>query len=68
MAAFIEHVILDIGVTPVFRGTEARMNRLWTIGQQWNPPMMDTDVVLRKKVMAVVRAREAAKDAASAEV
>jgi hypothetical protein len=68
MAAFIEHVILDIGVTPVFRWTEARMNRLWTIGQQWNPPMMDTDVVLRKKVMAVVRAREAAKDAASAEV
>jgi hypothetical protein len=68
MAAFIEHVILDIGVTPVFRWTEARMNRLWTIGQQWSPPMMDTDVVLRKKVMAVVRAREAAKDAASAEV
>jgi hypothetical protein len=68
MAAFIEHVIMEVGVTPVFRWTEARMNRLWTLGQQWNPPMMDTDVVLRKKVMAVVKAREAAKDASSAEV
>ena len=52
--AFIEHVVKEMEVTPKYRWTESRMNQLWTYGQQWKPAMKDTDVVLRKNVMAHV--------------
>ena len=57
--AFIDHIIGEMGVTPVYRWTESRQSKLWAEGQQWRPPMLDSDVVLQKKIMACVRAREA---------
>lgn len=65
--AFIEHIVDEMGVTPRYRWSESRMNQLSSAGQQWRTPMMDTDVVLRNKVMAWVRAQEA-QDPLSAEV
>ena len=56
---FIEHIVREMGVTPKYRWSEARMNQLWTSGQQWRPVMKDTDIVLKNKVMAYVRAQEA---------
>jgi len=66
--AFIEHIVAEMGVTTKYRWSEARMNQLWTNGQQWKPPMMDTDVVLRNKVMCYVRAQEAAQDPLTVEL
>jgi hypothetical protein len=68
VSAFIEDVVQVMGVTPMFRWTESRMNQLFCLGQQWRPPMRDTDVALRNKVMAHVKAREAAKDVLTAEL
>jgi hypothetical protein len=66
--SFIEHIVREMGVTPKYRWSEARMNQLWTNGQQWRPPMRDTDVVLRNKVMGYVRAQEAAQDPLTVEL
>ena len=60
--AFIEHIVGEMGVTPKYRWSESRMNQLSSAGQQWRTPMRDTDVVLRNKIMAWVRAQEQAQD------
>ena len=65
---FVEHIVREMGVTPKYRWSEARMNQLWTQGQQWRPIMMDTDMVLRNKVMAYVRAQELMQDPLTVEL
>jgi hypothetical protein len=69
--AFIEHIVAEMGVTTKYRWSEARMNQLWSEGQKWQPIMMDTVDVLKKKIMAWVRAQDAeehAQDPLSVEV
>jgi len=61
--AFIEHIVADMGVTPKYRWTEARMNQLESEGQQWQPAMRDTVDVLKKRIMAWVRAQDAEENA-----
>jgi hypothetical protein len=61
--AFIEHIVGEMGVTPKYRWSEARMNQLWSEGQQWRFPMMDTVDVLKKRIMAWVRAQDAEENA-----
>ena len=60
--AFIEHIVAHMGVTTKYRWSEARMMQLWTEGQQWRPIMMDTNVTLRNKINAYVRAQLEAQD------
>jgi hypothetical protein len=55
---FIRHIVSVMVVTGKYRWSQSRMLQLWTEGQQWRPPMMDTDEVLRNKIMAYVRAQE----------
>jgi hypothetical protein len=57
--AFIEHIVVEMGVTPRYRWSESRLNQLSAAGQVWRTPIRDTDVVLRNKVMQWVRAQEA---------
>jgi hypothetical protein len=59
---FIEHIVREMGVTPKYRWSESRMTQLSSNGQQWRPAMKETDVVLRNKVMAYVRAQEVVQD------
>jgi len=37
--------------------------QLWSEGQQWHPAMMDTVDVLKKRIMAWVRAQDAEENA-----
>ena len=60
-----------MGVTLKYRWSEARMNQLWNAGQQWQPVMMDTVDVLKKRIMGWVKAQDAeesAQDPLSVEV
>ena len=66
--AFIEHIVTEMTVTPRYRWSELRMLQLWTAGQQWRPIMKDTDVAMRNKIMAYVRAQEMMQDLLSEEL
>ncbi len=44
------------------------MNQLLTAALHWRPPMKDTDEVLKKKIMAHVRAEKALADPLSIEI
>ncbi len=62
--AFIEHYIAEHGVTIKYRWTDYRLQQLEAAGQAWRPPMKDTDVVLKKKIMAWLRDQDAEDEAA----
>jgi len=62
--AFIEHYIAEHGVTIKYRWTDYRLQQLEAAGQAWKPPMKDTDVVLKKKIMAWLRDQDAEDEAA----
>jgi hypothetical protein len=54
--AFIEHFVRKYGVNAAARWSADRWNDLHTEGQEWNPPMRDSDAALKRKIMAWVRA------------
>lgn len=54
--AFIEHFVRKYGVNAAGRWSADRWNDLHTEGQEWNPPMRDSDAALKRKIMAWVRA------------
>jgi hypothetical protein len=62
--AFIEHYVAEHGITIKYRWTDYRLQQLEAAGQAWNPQMKDTDVVLKKKIMAWLREEETGEEAA----
>jgi hypothetical protein len=56
--AFIEWAVNEFAVTPRFRWSGVREQRLEAAGQQWKPPMKDTVSVLIDKIKVYVSAQE----------
>ena len=55
--AFIQYFVQKYEVNAQMKRWKGDMcNNLVTEGQEWKPPMQDTEVVLKRKVMAYVRA------------
>jgi hypothetical protein len=57
--AFIKAFVAKHGVTARYRWSVDRENALLQAGQAWIPRMRDSDVVLKRKIMAHVRANDA---------
>jgi hypothetical protein len=56
--AFIESFVSRHSIHASFRWRDHHMQQLEAEGLAWKPPMRDTDTVLKRKIMAYVRAAE----------